>query len=227
MWIITEESTSGVAGPRGRVDSIIRMEAISSETPPPIDWEQRYREGDVHWDRGQASPPLMQYVSRNPLAGRVLVPGCGRGNDVAALARAGVDVTGLDIAPTAVREAKARYPDAAERFVVADLFDLAPELRGAFDVVVEHTCLSGMPPEMRVKYRRGVESALKPGGRIIGVWFINPALDAGSAGPPFPLSVAELDRLFADGFEVIDDYVPDLAYEGREGRERVRVLQRH
>lgn len=198
-----------------------------SESAPVNPWEERYVAGDVHWDRGQASPPLMQYVQRHPLHGRVFVPGCGRGNDVAALARGGADVTGLDIAPTAVREAKGRYPDVADRFVAGDLFDLAPELRGAFDVVVEHTCLSGMPPELRVEYRRGVESALKPGGLLIGVWFINPALDPGSSGPPFPLSVEALDALFADGFEVIEDYVPDVAFEGREGRERVRVLRRH
>ncbi|MBX7208783.1 MAG: methyltransferase domain-containing protein [Verrucomicrobiaceae bacterium] len=189
-------------------------------------WEDRYRAGDVFWDRGHASPPLMQYVARHPLSGRVLVPGCGRGNDVAALAKAGVDVLGVDIAPTAIREARERYPDVADRFVTGDLFDLAPALRGAFDVVMEHTCLSGMEPALREKYRRGVESALKPGGLIVGVWFINPALDPGSSGPPYPLSVPDLDALFADGFEVLDDYVPDVAFEGREGRERLRVLRR-
>lgn len=200
--------------------------STESESPMPVDWEQRYREGDVHWDRGRASPPLMQYVGSHPLLGRVLVPGCGRGNDVAALARAGVDVTGLDIAPTAVREAQERYPDVADRFIVGDLFNLAPELRGAFDLVVEHTCLSGMSPDLRRNYRLGVESALKAAGMIVGIWFINPELDPGCSGPPFPLSVDELDRLFAEGFEVIEDYVPAVAFEGREARERLRVLRR-
>ena len=190
------------------------------------EWELRYLQGDVHWDRGSTSPPLLQYMAAHPLRGRVLVPGCGRGNDVAGLAHAGVDVTGLDIAPTAVREARERYPEIAERFVTGDLFDLASDYRDAFDIVVEHTCLSGMPPSLRPHYRRGVESALKPGGLLVGVWFINPSLAPGESGPPFPLSVDELDRLFADGFEVIDDYVPDVAFEGREGRERVRVLRR-
>lgn len=197
----------------------------SITNPQSNQWEERYRTGEVHWDRGQISPPLLQYVKEHPLIGRVLVPGCGRGNDVAALAGAGVDVLGLDIAPTAIAEAKQRYPEAADRFVVGDLFNLAPELRGAFDIVVEHTCLSGMPPAMRLSYRKGVESALKPGGLIVGVWFINPNLDPGCEGPPFPLSVEALDALFADGFEVLDDYVPSVAFEGREGRERVRVLR--
>jgi hypothetical protein len=38
--------------------------------------------------------------------------------------------------------------------------------------------------------------------------------------------VADLTVLFADCYEVVEDYVPDVAFSGREGRERVRVLRR-
>jgi hypothetical protein len=38
--------------------------------------------------------------------------------------------------------------------------------------------------------------------------------------------VAELTALFADGYEIVDDYVPNVTFPGREGRERVRVLRR-
>ena len=38
--------------------------------------------------------------------------------------------------------------------------------------------------------------------------------------------MAELTALFADGYEIVDDYVPDVAFAGREGREQVRVLRR-
>ena len=61
---------------------------------------------------------------------------------------------------------------------------------------------------------------------LIGVWFINPALDPGKEGPPFPFSVADLTALFAEGYAVVEDYMPDVAFPGREGRERVRVLRR-
>jgi hypothetical protein len=112
--------------------------------------------------------------------------------------------------------------------VEGDLFDLAPDLRGEFDVVIEHTCLSGMPPALRPQYAAGVRAALKPGGlgQITGVWYINPDLDPGESGPPFPLPVEELDALFAGDFEIIADYVPENSFAGRLGRERVRVLRR-
>jgi methyl halide transferase len=191
-----------------------------------IDWEACYVQGETPWDHGQPSPPLMAEVAQRPLTGRVLVIGCGPGHDVAALAAQGVDVTGLDIAPSAVAKAQQNYPALAERFVLGDLFDLAPKWRGGFDIVVEHTCLSGMPPSLRAQYAAGVRAALTATGRIVGVWYINPDLDPDHEGPPFPLPVAELDALFAGDFEIVADYVPENSFAGRAGRERVRVLQR-
>jgi hypothetical protein len=169
---------------------------------------------------------LEQYFDRHPIRGRALVPGCGRGHEVAFAVGRGLDVTGLDIAPTGVAEARALYPHLANRFVVGDFFDPPHEMRGAFDVVLEHTCLSALPPRMRVDYRHGVDLTLRRGGLLIGVWFINPDLDPGEEGPPYPLDVADLTALFAQGYEILDDYVPDVAFSGREGRERLRVLRR-
>lgn len=191
-----------------------------------MDWDECYRKGETPWDRGGPSPGLKEYLERRPIRGRALVPGTGPGHDVALAVKHGLDVTGLDIAPTGVAGARALYPHLAERFVVGNFFNPPAEMRGAFDVVLEHTCLSALPPPMRVDYRRGVDSTLRRGGLLIGVWFINPDLDPGELGPPYPLSVDDLTALFADGYEILDDYVPDVAFSGREGRERLRVLRR-
>lgn len=169
---------------------------------------------------------MKAYLERGFTKGKALVPGCGRGHEVALAVALGLDATGLDIAPTAVAEARARYPELAGRFVCGDLFDPPADFRGAFDVVLEHTCMSGLPPELRASYRRGIDLTLRPGGLLVGVWFIDPDLDPGETGPPFPFPVAELTALFADGYEIVEDYVPELAFPGREGRERIRVLRR-
>ena len=191
-----------------------------------MNWEEKYQTGEVFWDRGAPSPPLSQYLERHPVQGRALVPGCGHGHEVALAVQHGLDATGLDIAPTGVAAARALYPLLADRIIVGDVFNPAAELRGGFDVVLEHTCMSGLHPSLRASYRRGIDLTLRPGGLLIGVWFINPDLDPGEEGPPFPFSVAALTELFADGYAIVDDYVPDVSFTGREGRERVRVLQR-
>ena len=193
---------------------------------PPMNWEERYQKREVFWNKGAPSPPLTQYLERHPTRGRTFVPGCGHGHEVALAVAHGLDATGLDIAPTGIAEARALYPDLAERFVVGDLFEPPAELRGAFDVVLEHTCMSGLHPSLRARYRRGIDLTLKPGGLLIGVWFINPDLDPGEEGPPFPFNVPDLTALFAQGYTIEDDYVPDVAFAARAGRERIRVLRR-
>ena len=109
---------------------------------------------------------------------------------------------------------------------MGDLSDPPEEMRGAFDMVLEHTCMSALPPELRADYRRGIDLTLRPGGLLIGVWYIDPDLDPGYEGPPYPFRVPDLTALFAEGYEIVEDYVPDAAFDGREGRERLRVLRR-
>jgi SAM-dependent methyltransferase len=191
-----------------------------------MDWDRQYREGDVFWDKGAPAPALRQYLEQHPVRGRTLVPGCGRGHDLAMAVAQGLDAVGLDLAPTAIAQARALYPSLAERFLVGDLFDPPAEFRGAFDVVLEHTCLAGLEPALRSNYRGGIDLILRPGGMLIGVWFINPALEPGEVGPPFGISLNELNALFGKEYEVVDDYVPDVAFPARVGRERLRVLRR-
>ena len=191
-----------------------------------MDWDEYYQKGDLFWDKGAPAPAMKQYLERHSVRGRALVPGCGHGHEVALAVEHGLDATGLDIAPTGVAQARTLYPHLAERFVTGSFLDPPEEMRGAYDVVLEHTCLSGLPPALRADYRRGIDLTLRRGGLLIGVWFINPDLDPGDEGPPFPLSVSELTALFAEGYEILEDYVPEVAFPGREGRERVRVLRR-
>jgi len=72
-----------------------------------VNWDDAYIKGEVFWDRGESSPPMKQYLERHLVRGRALVPGCGRGHEVALAVEHGLDATGLDIAPTGVAEARA------------------------------------------------------------------------------------------------------------------------
>jgi len=79
---------------------------MTAHDPRNLEWQRRYEEKDTPWDKGMAAPPLVHYLRENTIAGHVLVPGCGRGHDVRALARQpGCSVVGLDLAPAAVAEA--------------------------------------------------------------------------------------------------------------------------
>ena len=200
----------------------------------PTDWESCYRAGETPWDKGAPAPPLLEWLEQpgHRLNGEVLVPGCGLGHDVRAIAATGqpAHVVGLDISPTALARA-CRLPLAGnESYVEADLFDLPPDLRGRFDWVCEHTCFCAIDPARRADYVQAVAGALRPGGQLLAIFYLRPwsggEPSPPGGGPPFPTSPEELDRLFAGRFDLLEESVPTRAYRGREGRELRRLLRK-
>ena len=196
------------------------------------DWEELYKEGETPWDKGAAHPGLAEAFDRAKLSRRVLVPGCGTGHDVAAIASRGEisQVTGIDLAPSAVEAARRRLVESPHTNVArADLFALPARFRGAFDVLWEHTCFCAIDPSRRNDYVNVVANALRPGGHLLGIFFLRPwdtAEENATAGPPFASPPEELDRRFATRFEIVETWQPSATYEGREGREQVRLLRR-
>lgn len=190
------------------------------------DWEERYTKGETPWEKGTPHPELIAFLRRYPLHGRVLVPGCGFGHDVRAIAATADEVVGLDIAPSAVAGAKKHPLVGGERYQVADLFALPAKMSGSFDWVFEHTCFCAIPPARRADYVTAVASALAPGGRLIAIFYMNPDMDPGELGPPFGSSKEELDELFGHSFKVIAEWVPASTHPGRDSRELCRILER-
>jgi methyl halide transferase len=190
------------------------------------DWQERYEKDDTPWEKGAAHPALVEFLRREPVHGRVLVPGCGFGHDVRALAATADEVTGLDIAPAAIRAAKGQAQVGGERYALGDLFALPAKMRGAFDWVFEHTCFCAIEPSRRADYAAAVAAALAPGGRLLAIFFLTPQMDPGETGPPFGTTKDELDALFAAHFVLEREWPPAATYPGREGRELCRLLRR-
>ena len=191
----------------------------------PTDWESRYESGDMPWEKGAAHPGLVEFLKRSPVHGRVLVPGCGTGHDVRALAATADEVVGLDIAPSAIARAKAQPAVGGERYQLGDLFALPPSLRGTFDVVFEHTCFCAIDPSLRESYVAAVAGALKPGGHLLAIFYLDPGLDPGESGPPFAVTRGQLNTFFSPHFKLLREWNPAATYPGREGRETCRLLQ--
>ena len=190
------------------------------------DWESHYVSKDMPWEKGSPHPALLDYLAEYQVRGRVLVPGCGTGHDVRALAAHGADPVGLDIAPSAVTSAQSIPAAGTESYVLGNLFALSPELVGAFDWVFEHTCFCAIDLSQRPAYVQGVHDALKPGGSLLAIFYLDPGNDSPDEGPPFEVSLAELDRLFLPRFELLKEWHPARTYPGREGREWMRLFRR-
>lgn len=187
-----------------------------------VDWESRYRADDTPWDKGRAHPALVDWLRRHPLTGRILVPGCGSGHDVRAIAASGAhDVVGLDLAPSAIQRADAFPRIGPERYELGDF--LSGAAPGPFDALFEHTCFCAIDPSARFAYAAAAAAAVRPGGDFLAIFYADPGRES---GPPFGCTREELHQLFAPGFELIEEQTAIPTFEGREDREWLRFYRR-
>jgi SAM-dependent methyltransferase len=181
-------------------------------------WEARYVAQDMPWEKGEASPGLVDFLSEHSQLpkGTVCVPGCGTGHDVRAWASAGFEAYGFDLAPSAVRLSAERTAAAGLRaeFRLADFLHDAPPLE--FDWVFEHTLFCAIQPPEREDYLRSVWRWLKPGGQYLAVNYLIPDKD----GPPFGTTREEIIDRFSPQFDLMKDWVP-RSYPNRTGLERM------
>lgn len=182
------------------------------------EWEERYLSGDTHWDKGEPSPGLVDFLAAHPQLspGSVMVPGCGTGHDVRAWARAGFDALGYDIAPSAIRLAqeKIQDPGLPVKFALGDFLTDPPPRQ--FDWLFEHTLFCAIKPDRREDYVRAALRWLKPGGQFLAVHYLIPEED----GPPFGTTRDEVLHRFSPHFTLLEDWVP-RSYPNRVGLERI------
>ena len=201
------------------------MPAIDRMNQTQTDWDELYRRRETPWEKGRPHPALVDFLEKNgPLEGKIFVPGCGSGHDLRALSTAQNHVVGVDIATRAIAKARARPRIANEEYLLADLFQLPAQFDHQFDWIFEHTCFCAIDPARRREYVGTIVRLLKPRGKMLAIFFINP--DHDQPGPPYRVSVAELEELFGDNFAIEREWVPTHTHPGREQRELMRILRR-
>ena len=187
------------------------------------DWQERYQTQDTPWDKGEPAPGLVDWLKKHTLDpdARILVPGCGRGHDASAWAKAGFDTTGMDLAEIALSDAREKYeslPNLA--FFPGNFLDEKPQ--EPYDLIFEHTLYCAIDPARREDYAKSLPNWLKPGGYFLAIHFIFP-LD--EEGPPFGASKDEIINRFQTNFTLRDDWKP-RHFEGRKNEEWMFLWQR-
>lgn len=176
-------------------------------------WEERYQGGRVGWERGVLHPALEDWLARELVPGpRVLVPSCGRSPEVAELARRGYEVTGLELAPSAVRDARAALESAglSGTIVETDLFAWEPE--APFDALYEQTSLCAFDPARRAEYEERCARWLRPGGCMLGVFMQS----NGTEPPPWPCPLEAMRALYEPArWEWVDEPARRIEHPGR------------
>ncbi|XP_010277802.1 PREDICTED: probable thiol methyltransferase 2 isoform X2 [Nelumbo nucifera] len=202
-----------------RVDNTMKMnpkvdkiqELIRSN--PKGGWEKCWEEGLTPWDLGQPTPVILHLLQTDAFPkGRALVPGCGSGHDVFAIASPERYVVGLEISEIAVKKANEE-----------DFFTWHPtEL---FDLIIDYTFFCAIEPSMRSAWASQVRDILKPDGELITIIF--PISDH-VGGPPYKVSVADYEEVLHPlGFKAIYMADNELVIGPRKGREKLGRWKRY
>jgi len=196
-------------------------------------WEQRYKEETAHWDIGEVAPAFKKYFlapSPNlPTAPSVVVLGCGRGHDAFFMAtNKECDVHGFDFSESAINycnKIKEENNVKNIHFHQANIFELVKDKkwRGCFDLIIEHTCFCAIDPNKRSDYIELVKYLLKPGGKLVGLFFMR---DKELGGPPYGSTPELIKEYFKKDFkEVVELHPEKCLHSNLNGEEWFGVFE--
>jgi SAM-dependent methyltransferase len=152
------------------------------------------------WEIGRPQPAFVELATAGLIRGVVLDAGCGTGENALYLAALGLEVYGIDIAPSAIGMARARASERccpAARFLVGDALRLET-LGISFDTVIDSGLLHALDDDERRLYVESLGRVVAPGGLYHVLGFSH--LEPGTSGPR-RLHPRELVAALAPGWE--------------------------
>jgi thiopurine S-methyltransferase len=185
----------------------------------PQFWVNRWTENRIGFHVKGANPLLKQYwpasltAGRVP-AGRIVVPLCGKSEDLRWLSEQGHDVVGVELSEIAAKAffteqgiectVTSEPPFTVFRgkgitIYVGDFLKFTTSVAGEFDYFYDRAAVIALPPSMRPAYARQLASVLTPksSGLLISLSYEPSESD----GPPFSVPEKEVHVLFS-GFEI-------------------------
>lgn len=162
-------------------------------------WDQRYRNQEIGWDIGYASPAILKYAETViPKNASILIPGCGNSYEAKALFEQGFEnITLLDIAPTLVDQVQQEFGETTPvRIICQDFFQHAEK----YNFILEQTFFCALDPILRKQYRTKMAALLHPQGILAGLLFNR---EFTNQGPPFGGNEVEYRQLFHTTFDIL------------------------
>lgn len=161
-----------------------------------MDWEARFQADATPWERLSVHPALTDWLNTEVIkpGERIFFPGCGRSLEPLAAAQAGLNVTLLDMAPTAMAWQRNEFSKAQRDADFIEGDGLTWRAQTPFDHVYEQTFLCALHPHQRQDYERAVHAWLRPGGQLLALFMQKEE----RGGPPYGCDIAAMRELFPD-----------------------------
>ena len=165
----------------------------------PHDFEEIYA-GEPPWDIGRPQAAFVRLAETGQVRGRVLDVGCGTGEHALMAAGLGLEATGIDVAPTAIRLARQKAEERGldATFLVQDALDLS-SFGHQYDTVLDCGVFHVFNDEDRARFVESLSALTVRGGRYHMLCFSD--RQTGDWGPR-RVTEAELRTSFVDGWQV-------------------------
>src|SRR5436309_2625331 len=173
-------------------------------------WQEEGSKTSFH--RKDIHPYLQRHARADVLQGkRVLVPLCGKTNDLMWFRAHADHVTGVELVEkpvlqffdeqnlTATKRTSWCYKAECLTILNRDIFDLLPEDVGPIDFVYDRAALVAFPLEMRQRYMRHIDRLIPAGAQILVITLeYAPLLPE----PPFSITPAEIKEYYAHSYDI-------------------------
>jgi cyclopropane fatty-acyl-phospholipid synthase-like methyltransferase len=131
-------------------------------------WDDSYQHNATPWDIGRPQPAIQRIADSGGFVEPVLDNGCGSGEHALLAAAMGLQVTGVDLAQTAIERAraKARQRGLLADFVIGDVLalDEIERLTPPYRTVIDTGCFHTFPNADRPIYASSLASVVDSGG---------------------------------------------------------------
>lgn len=174
-------------------------------------WHQRWQQNQIGFHSADIHTYLQTYWSSLAIApnSRVLVPLCGKSNDMLWLLAQGYQVVGVELSPIAVeaffsdnglvpivRQQGGYSISEVEGLQIfcGDFFALTTSLLGKVDAVYDRAALVALPAEMRADYVASLAELLEPQTQMLVISF--DYCQENMQGPPFSVNQQAIEQLY-------------------------------
>ncbi len=184
-------------------ERLLKLSEAAEADGEPLRWfEELYagasRDSDeIPWARMEPHYKMVEWIANNPdVQGRVIVVGCGLGDDAEWLSVAGFDVTAFDLSKSSIDWCKERFPQSSVNYCVGDLLEPVDEWLGAYDLVVEIHILQAIPDLIRDTAATNLPKLLNKKGHLLCIGRLLSGRVPDEPSPPWPLSKVWLEGSF-------------------------------
>lgn len=198
-------------------------------------WHQRWEDNEIGFHQDEINVHLQSYWKELaiPAGSTVFVPLCGKSRDLLWLMGEGYRVIGVELSPIAAQafftenhlqphvsddEHFTHYELDELLLLCGDFFDIGAEELSSVKGVYDRASLVALPTNMREDYVAHMGKVLPAHTETLLVGMDYPQQEMG--GPPFAVNSAEIERLYADDYQITVLGQLDILAENPRFRER-------